>query len=198
MIDVLLERGFEVPLTADAVITVTQQAGGCFDLHRVTWQSSLLANDGQRMVCHFQAPDAESVRIAFRQAGTDMDIQVVLRQLGTTIHRFWPGTVHDAPNGAPGELANANVLVERSFTQRVSLEQVQALEDAGSACLHNHRVRFVRTYFSLDGRRMICLYQAPDAESVRLAQRQAGMPMERVWAFRLVQPATQETSTPNA
>ena len=47
-----------------------------------------------------------------------------------------------------------------------------------------HRVTFLRTFFSLDCRRMLCLYQAPDAESVRLAQRQAGMPLERVWACR--------------
>jgi len=30
---------------------------------------------------------------------------------------------------------------------------------------------------------MICMYHAPDAESVRLAQRQAGMPIDDVWAF---------------
>jgi hypothetical protein len=29
---------------------------------------------------------------------------------------------------------------------------------------------------------MLCLYQAPDAESVRLAQHQANMPVDRVWA----------------
>lgn len=29
---------------------------------------------------------------------------------------------------------------------------------------------------------MVCIYAAPDAESVRSAQRQAGMPFETVWA----------------
>ena len=58
----------------------------------------------------------------------------------------------------------------------------QAIEDAGAWCLETHRVKFARTFFSLDRTRMICLYQAPDAEAVRMAQRQAGMPMERVWA----------------
>jgi len=35
---------------------------------------------------------------------------------------------------------------------------------------------------------MISLYQAPDAESVRLALQDARMPVERVWAFRQFRP----------
>jgi hypothetical protein len=46
----------------------------------------------------------------------------------------------------------------------------------------------VRTLFSTDRKRMICLYHAPDAESVRLAQRAAGMPFGEVWPFRQVLP----------
>ena len=34
----------------------------------------------------------------------------------------------------------------------------------------------------------MCLYRAPDAESVRIAQREAGMPVERVWSFRQFRP----------
>jgi len=45
---------------------------------------------------------------------------------------------------------------------------------------------------------MICLYHAPDAESVRLAQRQAGMPLERVWAFHAVLPPDHGTATADA
>jgi hypothetical protein len=43
----------------------------------------------------------------------------------------------------------------------------------------------VRTYLSADRQRMISLYQAPDAESVRLALQAASIPVERVWTFRL-------------
>jgi hypothetical protein len=35
---------------------------------------------------------------------------------------------------------------------------------------------------------MLCLYHAPDAESVRLAQRQANMPMETVRPIEIVRP----------
>jgi hypothetical protein len=84
------------------------------------------------------------------------------------------------------------VVVERSFREPVAFEDLQALEDRGAWCLEAHGVSFLRTYFSRDRRRMVCLYEAPDAESVRLAQERAGMPFERAWAARAVRHAADE------
>lgn len=180
MIDVFLERSFKRPLETAFVMTVTLAAQGCFDLHRVAWQGSLLAKDGRRLLCHFRAPDAESARTGLRQAGAD-------------VTSLWPGSVHEAPGEVP---TSANVLVERTFDEPVTIERIQAIEDAGSACLQNYRVHFVRTFFSRSGRRMICLYRAPDAESVRLAQHQSGMPVTRVWACQRIAPPGPSTTTP--
>lgn len=178
MIDVFLERMFDPPLDRDTVLAHASDAVACLDAHRVRWWGSHLARDGHRMVCRFHAPDAESVRIVLRQAGV------------VAVQTLWSGTVHDAPGLEPEGPMSANVLVERSFRNPVTVEQIQALEDAGAGCLQSHRVRFMRTYFSLDRRRMICMYQAPDAESVRLAQQQADMPLDRVWSFRHVRLAS--------
>ncbi len=166
MTHVFVERTYRLPLTQRDVFALAEGGGECMLMHRVEWQESLLASDGQRMFCHFVAPDAESVRTAFRQ-------------VGEAFNALWAGTLHRAP-----ELCPANVVVERSFPEPVSLEAIQAIEDGHAWCLEAHHVRFSRTAFSADRRRMICLYQAPDAESVRLAQREAGMPLERVWAFQ--------------
>lgn len=171
MTDVFVKRFFADPLTDEAFDAMASGAAGCLGIHRVAWQQSFLGIDGRELFCWFRAPDAESARIALRQAGD-------------TQGEPWAGTVHDAPaQGAPG-LEAANVLVERSWEAPVTLESIQAIEDAGAACLETHRVRFVRTFFARDRRRMVCLYAAPDAEAVRIAQRQAGMPMDRVWRFR--------------
>jgi hypothetical protein len=35
---------------------------------------------------------------------------------------------------------------------------------------------------------MICLYQAPDAEAVRHANRMAGVPFDRVWPAQVLAP----------
>src|SRR5690606_35969213 len=142
-----------------------RQSAWCLEMYRVQWQESFFAADGARMVCCFVAPDAESVRAALRKGGVDT-------------RRLWIGTAHHGP-----EPAIPNVLVERSFDEPVRLEDIQAIEDAGAWCLRAHRVTFARTFFAKDRKRMLCLYQAPDAESVRLAQRDARMPMDAVWAF---------------
>jgi hypothetical protein len=56
------------------------------------------------------------------------------------------------------------------------------------ACFETHDVRFARSYFSTDRRRMICLFHAPDAEAVRHANRIAGAPFERVWPVQVLAP----------
>jgi len=77
------------------------------------------------------------------------------------------------------------VIVERRFDGPQAFESLQAAEDAFAWCLEQHRVRFVRSYFSTDRKRMICEYEAPDAESVRATQRTAGLPFERIWTARV-------------
>ena len=175
MSDVFYLRPMGQPVTDNDVRAMATEAGGCLDMHRVTWEHSFLAHDGQRMLCWYRAPDAESARIALQQLGSDMNT-------------VWPGTVHDAPDPNALAMADANVLVERSWQEPVTMEEIQAIEDAGAWCLETHRVKFVRTFFSTDRMRMACLYKAPDAESVRLAQRQADMPVDLVWAFRPILP----------
>jgi hypothetical protein len=84
------------------------------------------------------------------------------------------------------------VVVERSFAEPVAFDEIQAAEDRSRACLDVRGVRFVRSYFSRDRRRMICLSDAPDAESVRDAQAKAGLPYERAWASRSIRHAAAE------
>ena len=175
MTDVFLEREWPEPLSLGVLHEMDNDSLGCFGLHRFDWQESLHSNDNKRLVCHFRVPDAESVRIALRSLDTDMRIH-------------WPGTVHDAADVSEEEILGANVVVHRSFDDPVALEDLQAVENANIQCLQTHRVRFMRTFFSTDRLRMACLYAAPDAESVRIAQRQATMPFDSVWAFRRLSP----------
>ena len=75
----------------------------------------------------------------------------------------------------------ARVMVERKFDEPGSFDELQAQEDSFAWCAEQHRVKFVRSYFSKDRRRMICEYEAPDAEAVRTLQRTASLPFERIW-----------------
>ena len=175
MNDVFLEREFDPGISAADVGDMARDSSHCFQLHGVQWNASVLALGGRRMLCHFSSPDAESVRIAIRQSGV-------------VEGKVWSGSVHEAP-GLPGAAPGySNVLVTRSWTQPLDLADIQAIEDAGAWCLEAHDVQFVRTFFATNRMRMACLYRAPDAESVRRAQLQAGMPVERVWAFQVFTP----------
>jgi hypothetical protein len=166
MENIILQRSFEPGLTQCDFLRMAEIADGCMDLYRAHWNESFLAEDGHRIVCRFEAPDSESIR-------------QLSRGDGALESAAWSGTLHDGP--AAGTVT---VVVERSFDAPASMDELQAREDAAAWCLEQHRVQFVRSLFSADRRRMVCLYRAPDAESVRLAQAQAGMPVDRVWACR--------------
>lgn len=79
----------------------------------------------------------------------------------------------------------ATVLVERSFPKPVTFEEIQALEDTAAWCLELHDVTFKFSYFSLDKTRMVCVYDAPDAEAVRKSQETGKLPFDRVWSAEL-------------
>ena len=161
---VVMERTYNPPIKNEDFYEMAAGLADCLLLYRAEWQESFLSEDGSSLTCCFHAPDSESVRM-------------IARDDASQYKRVWAGSEHDTAR--PG---TANVMVERRFEEPVTVESLQAIEDAGAWCLEMHKVTFLRTYFSADKKNMLCLYQAPDAESVRLAQQQAGMPVERIWA----------------
>jgi hypothetical protein len=82
----------------------------------------------------------------------------------------------------PLEATMTFVVVERSFEEPIEFRLLQDQEDESAWCLEQYQVRFVRSYHSTDKRRMLCVYEAPDAEAVRCANRQAGLPFDRIWS----------------
>jgi hypothetical protein len=165
-----LERTFDEPLTAEDVLEGGRESAQCFDLHRVRWHGSFLSQNGRTMICRFSAVDMESARLALRDPDVDLS-------------RFWPGTVHQ---GASRALPN--VVVERSFATPVRFEDIAAIGLAKPWCFETHRVHHTHSFFSRDGKRMLCFYEAPDAEAVRVAQREAAMPADGVWACTAIIP----------
>jgi hypothetical protein len=170
--DIIVERDLDPPVTAEGILAMAQQGTACLKLYGVDWVESYLSGNGKQLVCHFISPDTETTRTAIRQTGSDF-------------RAVWAGTLHDG--AASDEMPK--VMVTRCFDESVALDDIQAIEDAGIACLEMRDVTFVKTLFSTDRKRMMCLYQAPDAEAVRDAQREAGMPVDQVWACQVVSPA---------
>jgi hypothetical protein len=80
------------------------------------------------------------------------------------------------------------VLVERTFSEPLDLAQLLESEKKGHWCMELHHVRFIHSYLSSDRMRMICVFEAPDAEAVRKANTTAGLPFDRVWTANEIVP----------
>ena len=76
-------------------------------------------------------------------------------------------------------------IVERTFAPPLTREQLNDTEARMKPCLDLYKVRWLRSYWSADRTRMICEYEAPDAESVREVQNQAGAKFDSVWLLEL-------------
>jgi hypothetical protein len=74
------------------------------------------------------------------------------------------------------------LILEKEFDPPLSEEQHDRDAQALDSCLVAHGVRWLRSYLSTDRRRMLCEFEAADAEAVRSSFRSAGVSFARVWA----------------
>jgi hypothetical protein len=75
----------------------------------------------------------------------------------------------------------ATIIVERSFDPPLSQADLDAVAERMGPCLEVYNVKWIRSYWSDDRSKMVCEYQAADAESVRNVQREAEAKFDRVW-----------------
>jgi hypothetical protein len=92
----------------------------------------------------------------------------------------------NALDHAPGasrekEVIMARVIVEHLFSEPHTDERLAASAKTLDSCLEIRNGAWRRSSLSKDRLRMICEFEAPDAESVREALRSSGVPFERVW-----------------
>lgn len=79
----------------------------------------------------------------------------------------------------------AHLIVEQTFGTPLTDDDHGRLGERLDKCLEAYGARWVRSYLSTDRQRMVCEFEAPDAEAVRTSYRSAGVAFERVWAAEL-------------
>jgi hypothetical protein len=163
---VLVERSFPEPVAFE---DFRGRGASCFELHRVRFLRAYLSRDRLRMLCLFEGPDAESVRMAQEKSGMPFEAAWTAR------------VVAHGPDVPDGEA----VVVERTLAQPVDEAAIREATARGAWCLEQRRCRSVSSYLSGDGLRVVCVYTGPDAESVRQAQHQVGMPFDLAWPASL-------------
>jgi hypothetical protein len=73
MASVMVEYAFERPMSEDELGKMAKQLDPCLDVRDGAWVRSSLSFDRKRLVCEFEAPDAETVRDALRSAGLEFE-----------------------------------------------------------------------------------------------------------------------------
>jgi hypothetical protein len=76
----IVETSFETPPTDADLSASARRIDNCLAAYGARWLRSYLSKDRRRMVCEFEAPDAEAVRSSYRSAGAEFE-------------RCWPAEV---------------------------------------------------------------------------------------------------------
>jgi hypothetical protein len=69
----IVEQTLETPLTDEEHAKLGQRLDKCLEAHGARWMRSYLSSDRRRLICEFEAPDAEAVRTSYRSAGIQFD-----------------------------------------------------------------------------------------------------------------------------
>lgn len=164
LVDVFVQRRFVTVGPQDRERPDSARLQPCLDLHGISRERSYLARDGQRILCHFRAPDAESLRIAMRAAGIDYDA-------------LWTGAISHLPGAA-----DLVLIVERTFERPLSNEQERACRASTARRLLERGAEPARVLISRSRKRLLWLCRAATPAAVRAAETElAGQGFE-VWS----------------
>ncbi len=75
----------------------------------------------------------------------------------------------------------AILIVETTYDPPLTDELRLVHQEKLTPCMELRSVRWLHSYESADRRRKVCVFEAPDAESLREALRSAGIAYDRVW-----------------
>jgi Protein of unknown function (DUF4242) len=81
----------------------------------------------------------------------------------------------------------SRIIVERNFATPPSDADMAAVADRERPCLGIYNVQWKRSLLSTDRRRMVCEYEAADAETVRKVQREAQAAFDRIWVADVIE-----------
>lgn len=173
MATIVVEQELHCPRSVDDVRQSMQASERFRRLNNVTALRHLLSSDGRRLIGLFDAMDAEAVRLAMRadNVGRPQNIWAATSYVSQEIAGMRP------PTGRSRSL----VVVERSYAVPIPFEQVLPSKEILRLCFELRGVSHVATYVAQDQMRIICIVEAPDAETVRVANRHAGIVFDVAW-----------------
>jgi len=177
LVDVFVQRSLGAMETYDRERPDSPRLEPCLDLHGIVRERSYLARDGSRILCHFRAPDAESLRMALRGAGVNYDA-------------LWTGVVRDIPGAADFVL-----VLERAFDFPVSQEHERRCRTRTTRRLLELGVEPARVLLSRCRKHLRWLCRAATPDAARAAEIELAGHGLKGWCCEPVSPAVQLKST---
>lgn len=169
---VVVETAAEQPLTDELLHIANQQVLPCLEARNVIWLYSLLSVDRHRMICTFDAPDAESVRDSYRRAGLPS-------------RPIWTGDLIQ-PEAAQPQRSLMHVM-EGTYPPLSETDWSEISRKILDYCA-KYEIEWLQSYLSLDRTKVICELNAPDLEPIQEAQHKLGVPFNRVWLAEVLKP----------
>lgn len=170
---IVVETVVEQPLTDEALQEADSRALPCLQARNARWCYSLLSSNRQRMICTFEAPDVESVRVAYRKARVEFN-------------RMWAAEMLVPEGATPMWNEPALKVLESSYPDGLTDQQWQEASQLMLPCYAERKIEWLRSYVSLDRTRVVCEFNAPDAEVIREAHHKFGVAFDRVWSAQLL------------
>jgi hypothetical protein len=170
---IIVETTADQPMTPEMIKDADERVLPCLDARNATWRYSLLASDRQRMICTFDAPDAESVRDSYRRAGLPS-------------RPIWSG-----------DLIKPDTIFQPDSTMRYVMEgSYPALSEANwneirHKLLHycaKHKIEWLQSYISRDRTRIIYELNASDIGSIQVVADNLGISGDRIWSAEVLKP----------
>ncbi|MBW4618890.1 MAG: DUF4242 domain-containing protein [Cyanosarcina radialis HA8281-LM2] len=170
----IVETLSDFPLNPEEPNDISLRVLDCLAERHATWRYSLLSSDRHRMICTFDAPDAESVRESYRKGGAGFS-------------RIWAGELLKPEGLQPERHPSLLVVIEGTYPP-IGEEELNEVSSKMLSCYTQQGIEWIQSYLSLDRTRLICELNAPDAESVREAQYRVGVAFDRVWSATILKP----------
>lgn len=138
----------------------------CADLYGVNWLRGFLDAGGERMLCWYQAPDAEAVRF-------------VLRQQGSTEAAVRPAEVN---GDTGGDAVDRDLVVVEFPAETLAAEGLESTKATVLAALEarGHAVRYVFT--AKNAAHLVCLIEGQITSPVIECLQAAGVTAGAVWS----------------
>ena len=127
------------------------------------WVRSYVAADGSRTICEFEAADVATIIALHRAHGVEPE-----RAWESFKHEASTSVTYARSEAAKVALPGVTVIVVTDFDPPISDATNQAMGERVFSCLAAQHASWVRTYLSIDRRRMVCNFEGPDADTVRL------------------------------